>query len=437
MKRIKRSNHDFIVGMADDFAIKGDIIYCEDRNKLATLKDAFVVIKNGYVTAVQPDRPADINVLDKTGRLIIPAFTDLHTHAGQIANIGIGYDKTLLDWLNEITFPEEKRFENSEFAETRICHFVKELWKNGIIHSVIMPTLHENATKILINRLHQSGLYCYVGKVSMDRECSFCERTEDSIQSNKRLLDYCRSLKSSRIRYTLCPRFVLSCSSELMERLGDLSVAQHVPVHTHLSENVDEIREVSVLYKDSKCYAEVYKEFNLLGNEPTVMAHCVYSDRKSDELQLLRNELTWIAHCPTSNTNLQSGIAPVYKLYDQFQIGLGSDISGGHTMNMFEVMRHAIQVSKMLALSDKDAVPLTAQQAFYLATMGGGSFFTNVGSFLPGYKFNALVVSKHNFPAEQLPCALEQMIYTADWTHIEQRFVDGNVLEMPVFEERS
>ena len=102
----------------------------------------------------------------------------------------------------------------------------------------------------------------------------------------------------------------------------------------------------------------------------------------------------FVAHCPASNMNLTSGIAPIRKYLDLgLNIGLGSDIAGGHSLSIFKAITDAIQVSKMYyRLVNENYKPLVFTEAFYLATKGGGSFFGNVGSFECGYEFDAIIM---------------------------------------------
>ena len=132
-----------------------------------------------------------------------------------------------------------------------------------------------------------------------------------------------------------------------------------------------------------------------------------------------------IAHCPASNTNLSSGIAPVRRfLRDGLRVGLGSDVAGGtHT---------SIQVSKLRwRLVDQSLAPLTVSEAFYLGTLGGGAFFGKVGSFAPGYEFDALVIGDTRYtPQEEmdLETRLERTVYLSDERDIQHKFVQGRRL---------
>jgi guanine deaminase len=110
------------------------------------------------------------------------------------------------------------------------------------------------------------------------------------------------------------------------------------------------------------------------------------------------------------------------------RVGLGSDISGGHTLNMFQNIVGAIQSGAMNYLTEHTTRPVLAAEAFYCATKGGSSFFGKTGSFEPGYAFDALVINDLMWTASKdmsLAQRIEKLIYCGDDRNIEQVYVKG------------
>jgi guanine deaminase len=234
------------------------------------------------------------------------------------------------------------------------------------------------------------------------------------------------------VRPIITPRFVPSCTPELLKACGRLATTFQLPVQSHLSENVSEIAWVAELEPESKNYGDAYNRYGLFGQTPTIMAHCVWT--RGEELELMKRNGVMVAHCPTSNFNLSSGLAPVRSLLDEgLRIGLGSDISGGHDLNMFRMLVYAIQVSKMHYQQDHSKAFLTLPETFWIATKSAGSFFGKVGSFEPGYDFDALVIDDSVlYPAEySLLERLERFVYLGDDRQIVQRFCRGKAIEEP------
>ena len=201
-----------------------------------------------------------------------------------------------------------------------------------------------------------------------------------------------------------------------------------MPLQSHLSENHGEIAFVKSLFPEEPTYGHCYERFGLLGAD-TIMAHCVYSSE--EEVALLKQRGVYVAHCPASNTNLASGIAPIRRyLQAGLKVGLGSDVAGGHTASMFRAITDAIQVSKLYwRLVDNGSKPLTFTESFYLATLGGGAFFGQVGSFEPGYEFDALVLDEGEMPCWHQPAPLkrlERCAYLEQGRHsLRAKFVAG------------
>ena len=414
--------------------LHGDICYSESPDTLRCVRSGHLVCDEGLsqgVFSILPERYENLLMLDYSGKLIIPGLVDLHMHAPQFAFRGLGMDSELLDWLNAYAFPEEAKYSDAEYAGTAYAAVVQDIVKGPNTRSCLFATVHVPATIRLMDMLEESGLVCMVGKVNMDRNCPEYLR-EDSAALSAMQTRYWLENVSGRYRNVkpiLTPRFLPSCSDELMRELASLQKEFGAPVQSHLSENRAEIQWVRELHASSKSYAHAYDEFGLFGGgAPTVMAHCVWPG--DEEIELLRLNGVHVAHCPQSNMNLSSGIAPIRRLMDNsIKIGLGSDVAGGCHSSIFRSMADAIQASKMhYALIDRNAAPLTVKEAFYLGTLGGGSFFGKAGSFEAGYEFDAVVIDDSGLSSTfelTLEERLARAIYLSDDRHIYRKFVRG------------
>ena len=77
---------------------------------------------------------------------------------------------------------------------------------------------------------------------------------------------------------------------------------------------------------------------------------------------------------------------------------------------MLRAIADAIQVSKLRwRLVDDSQKPLSLEEAFYMATMGGGSFFGKVGTFAEGYEFDALILDDSKLRHPQPLTARERL----------------------------
>lgn len=417
--------------------LRGDIIFTPNKDEFLVYQDSYLIIDRGKVVEIQKELGEcykDYPRKDYSGKLIIPSFVDLHLHAPQYPNIGLGMDKELLPWLETYTFPEEAKFKDLAYAEKVYRKFIENLWEVGTTRAVVFSSLHTESTKLLMDLFIESGLGAYVGKVNMDRNSpdDLIEDTERSIVETEELIIEYKN-KSSLVKPIITPRFVPTCSEELMKGLGDLAVNYGIPVQSHLSENVSEVAWVQELHPKSNDYASVYNENNLFGQTNTIMAHCIHNTE--EEIQLMANNKVFAAHCPYSNLNLSSGIMPVRKFLDKkVPVGLGSDIAGGNCLDMGKVIIGAVQSSKIKWMETGGELDiLTSSEAFFLGTKGGGSFFGKLGSFEEGYEFDALVIDDSSYDIKPLDLEerLQRYLYSIDGGKILARYVQGREITRP------
>ena len=414
---------------------KAHILFTKEQSHFEVLENGYVAVDaEGRVLGVAPDLVSfnvecpDAEVIDFGDRLLIPAMNDLHVHAPQYRNQGIAMDLELLPWLQNYTFPEEMKYASLDYAERMYRRFIRDLWRFGTMRACVFATIHTESTRLLMRLFQEAGMGALVGKVAMNRNCpeELSESVEAMVQGYESLIAAARSPLPSLVRPIITPRFIPSCTPEMLRACGQLAAKYQLPVQSHLSENKDEIALVAELEPESTCYGDAYDRYGLFGQTPTVMAHCVWTD--GEELELMKRRGVMVAHCPTSNLNIASGLAPVRMFLEEgIPVGLGSDISGGHDLNIFRMMVYAIQVSKMYYQQNHDRKFLTLSEVFWIATKSAGSFFGRVGSFEPGYEFDALVIndSDLNHDDYSLLERLERYIYLGDDRQIEHRFCRG------------
>ncbi|MCR4818149.1 MAG: amidohydrolase family protein [Fretibacterium sp.] len=417
-------------------AVKGNICYSTSIKDIAALEGGYLLAEDGRVTGVYarlPEAWSGVPVEDYGDCLVIPGMTDLHLHAPQFPFRGLGTDLELLDWLNTYTFPEEEKYRDTEYAGQVYAAFADALKASPTTRAVIFGTLHVPATRILMEKMEETGLISYVGKVNMDRNSpdGLREGTRQSLTDTEAWLRETAGFR--RTRPILTPRFTPSCSDGLMAGLGEIKKTRGLPVQSHLGENPSEVAWVRELCPWARNYAETYDHFGLL-DERTIMAHCVYLN--DEEIGLLKARRSFIAHCPQSNMNLASGVAPIRKYLDEgLNVGLGTDLAAGADLSLFRAVTDAVGVSKLRwRLLQEEARPLTFAEAFCMATAGGGKYFGNVGSFLPGCEADILVLPEQRSGPrrESLPERLEQTLCLAgEDVHLTAKYVAGEKLFGP------
>ena len=416
---------------------RANIIYTPQSSHFEVVPHGYIAVNDGKVEGVYSELPqhlSDCPVTDWGDRLLIPAMNDMHVHAPQYRNQGMAMDEELLPWLQNYTFPEELKYADTAYADRMYRRFVRDLWRFGTMRVVAFASVPLECTRRLRRRLDKAGMGGRVGKVNMNRNCpeGLQESVDDAVKACDTLVEEFER-EDSRVRPIVTPRFIPSCTPELLKACGEMARRYNLPIQSHLSENHDEIAWVKELEPESRHYADAYDRYGLLGQTPTVMAHCVWTD--GDELEMLRQRGVMVAHCPTSNFNVASGLAPIRRFLDAgIAVGLGSDVSGGHDFSIFRMMVYAIKVSKMHYQRDKSCKFLTLSEAFWMATKSAGSFFGQVGSFETGYDFDALVIDDSELLIDDgysLLQRLERFVYIGDDRHITARYCQGRLIDDP------
>jgi guanine deaminase len=417
------------------FVLKGNYLWSTAPTALELRPEAFGVCdENGCCAGVfdtLPTQYAGLPVVDAGQSLVVPGYSDLHVHAAQYRNMGLGMDLTLLDWLGSLAYPEEARFAQADYAREVYGLFARDLRAGLTTRAAIFASAHREGTKILMDCLEQTGLKTLVGRVNMNRNAPDYIREPDEAtalaETERWLAETVEAYRNTKPIVT--PRFVPSCTDGLLKGLGQLKARFGVPAQSHLDETPEEVAWVKELCPDSASYAQVYAQAGLLGPD-VLMAHCLYLTEP--EMDLLQTTGTFIAHCPCSNANVRSGIAPIRRYLDRgMHIGLGSDISGGHSLDMADTVRETLSASRLLWRLGEEHLPhLTAREAFYLATAGGGAFFGRVGQFQPGYAFDAVVIddSPWRGPGDDLEARFQKMIYSVHTGNVTAKFVGGQRL---------
>jgi guanine deaminase len=411
------------------FTPAGDPFAGDIEASYRTWDDGFLAFDDGRIVAVGDwhDRPeGEVRELGPH-KLISPGFVDTHLHAPQLEMIG-SYGGDLLQWLNRYTFPTEAKFSDPKHAEVVARVFFDELLRNGTLCALIFSTIHHDATEIFFAESERRGFRGIIGKAMMDRNAPefLLEKASDSYAESRALLEkwHNRGLQ----RYAITPRFAPTSTPELLRAAGELK--EEFPdayVHTHISENLNEVRWVQELFPEAE-YADVYDDYGLLG-ERTVLAHGVHLS--SEELDLLAQRKTRISHCPNSNLFLGSGLFPLHRVLNAgVVVGLGSDIGAGTTPSMLTAMADAYKVQQVQGVS------LSPFQLWYLATLGGAralSLDEETGSIEPGKSADFLVMDLQATPlismrserAASIEDLLAGLIFMGDDRVVSEAWIAG------------
>jgi guanine deaminase len=355
--------------------------------------DGLLIVEDGRVAAfggyqdLAAGLPAEIPVSEFPGRLIAPGFVDAHIHYPQ-TDVVAAWGSQLLEWLNSHTFPAEQAFADRAHADEAAAFFLDELLRNGTTSALVFGTVHRTSIEALFEAALARDMRLIAGKVLMDRHApaALCDTVETGRADTEALIRAWRG--RGRLGYAVTPRFAVTSSDAQLAMAGEIAAAHpQVLIHTHLSENLEEIARVGELFPDHRDYLDVYARHGLV-TPRSVFAHCVHTS--DDALRRMRRAGAAAAFCPSSNLLLGSGLFSLKQACDcGVTIGLGTDIGAGASFSLLHMMGEAYKVGQ---LSGETLDPM---HAFYMATLAGARAMRiddKVGNLEPGKEADFLVL---------------------------------------------
>ncbi|MDB5886367.1 MAG: guanine deaminase [Polaromonas sp.] len=331
------------------------------------------------------------------GRIIVPGFIDLHIHFPQIDVIGSPAEG-LLPWLENHTFPQEKRFSAQGHSAEAATFFIAELLRNGVTTALAFASSHPESVNALLAEAQKNQLRLIAGKVLMDQHSpdGVRDETEQSLLDTEALIRRWHNV--DRLGYAITPRFVPSCSAAQLHGAGELAVKYpDVWIQSHVAENRDEIAWVRQLYPEARSYLSVYAQFGLM-RPRAIYAHCIHFD--DADRTLMRDTGAAAAASPTSNLFLGSGFFD-YAGADRmgFGYGLASDVGGGTSFSPFHTMLAAYYVGR--EGQTKPGLSLSPQDLWWQHTAGAARALGLdgvVGNLLPGCEADFVVLNPQATP---------------------------------------
>ncbi|MEO8705835.1 MAG: 5'-deoxyadenosine deaminase [Kofleriaceae bacterium] len=253
----------------------------------------------------------DYEIVDCTGCIVMPGLVQAHVHTCQTLARGRADDLELMDWLVKVIWPYEAALDEAA-ASASAELACAELLLGGTTAILDMGTVHH--TDAIFAAAERSGIRATIGKAMMDAPdplipTGLRESTQASLDESARLIERWHGRANDRLRYAYAPRFVLSCTDELLREVGVQARTRGVRIHTHASENHGEVALVRTRF--GKDNIVVLDELGLLGDHCCI-AHCIHLSEP--EIRLLAERGAHVCHCPSSNLKLASGIAPIPEL---------------------------------------------------------------------------------------------------------------------------
>jgi 5-methylthioadenosine/S-adenosylhomocysteine deaminase len=406
------------------------IITADSQGRI--LHDQAVEIIDGKIASFIPNdkirRDNYDEIYEERNLTLIPGFIQTHVHLSQTLFRGLAEDLPLLEWLRLKIFPFENAHNEKSLKVTAQLS-INELLMGGTATFLDMGTLRFG--EVVFNEMIESGIRGFSGKCLMDVNDLFPDfksSTEEEIKDIQELAKSFHNSQDGRIGYSFSPRFVLSCTENLLKETKEIMKDFPGSVyHTHSSESVDEINEVRKRFQKEN--VEYFDSIGVL-DDHTVLAHCVHTS--DSERKMLKEKNTRIAHCPSANMKLGSGVAPIPQyLKEGISVTLGADGAPcNNNLSIFNEMRLASLMQKPVHGTDA----MDAKTLFRMATIEGAKALhleNEVGSIEVGKKADLVLIDLNSFTnsySDSDGSIYSDIVFSSTTENVKSVMVDGTWL---------
>jgi 5-methylthioadenosine/S-adenosylhomocysteine deaminase len=400
----------------------GTLVTMDSANRI--IRGDLLIVHGRIAELGTTDQSADI-IVDASECAVIPGFVQTHIHLCQTLFRGTADDLALIDWLKKRVWPMEAAHSAASIAAAARLG-IAELIKGGTTCALTMETV--NHTSEVFKVVEETGFRATVGKCMMDKGDevpeALQEQTAQSITDSLALLEEWHGRADGRIRYCFAPRFAISCTRELLEKVAELARARGVMIHTHASENRT---ECALVEADTGLRNIAYLDSVGVTGRHVALAHCVHLS--NDEIRILKTTETNVVHCPSSNMKLGSGIAQVTQLLDEgVSVSLGADGAAcNNRLDIFTEMRTAALLQK--ALHGPEV--LEANRVFRMGTIDGARALgleAEIGSLEVGKRADVAVVKLNQVHTSPEAEVVSSLVYAAEASDVQSVVIDGRLV---------
>lgn len=380
--------------------------------------------ENGLTTAlgpgVEPD-PGD-EIIDAAGSLLVPPLVNGHTHAAMTLFRGWGGDLPLMRWLREMIWPVEAKLEAEDvYWGTRLA--CAEMIRSGTTRFWDMYW-HPAATA---RAVRDSGLRAIVGGPLFDVDGNTAAMQEAALNALEELVGF-----GPDVGPALTPHAIYTVSEGLLRWAAELATERGLPVHIHLSETEQEVREC--LERHGLRPAVYLDRLGMLGPR-TVLAHGVWLDQA--ELELVAERGCTVVANPVANMKLAVGGVLPYPAARQAGIAIGLGTDGAGSNDSLDLLSDL----KVFALAQRqaagDPTVLPAEEAWQIAT-GANAPLLGAGELRVGEPADFLLL-RRGAPELSLGDLYSDLVYAASGSIVDTTVVGGRVLmrggEVPGLDE--
>jgi 5-methylthioadenosine/S-adenosylhomocysteine deaminase len=398
---------------------------------LVTMDGKYKVIEDGYV-AIRGDRIIDLgsrsdlekrytpqNVIDATGKAILPGLINTHTHVPMVLFRGIADDLALQEWLQNYIFPAEAKNVSRDFCYWGAMAGCYEMIQGGITTYVDMYYFED----AIAEATARAGMRGVLGETLIDFPVADNKTPEETLAYTEKFVQHWRG--NALIVPAIAPHAPYTVNPDHLRAVKAFAEKQDVPIIIHLAETQSEVETITKRYG-----ARPIQHLEKLGllNNRLIAAHVVYAN--SEEIALLKQQGVGVAHNPQSNMKLACGVAPVPEMLSAgVAVGLGTDgAASNNDLDLFEEMDTAAKLHK---LHSNNPTVLSARDALTMATIGGARAIhmdKEIGSIETGKRADIIVVNLQSSHQQPLYNIYSTLVYATKASDVDESVINGKVV---------
>jgi len=389
----------------------------------SALADHAVVVLDGRILDVLPadaaqTRYAAAQTLALPGQALIPGLVNLHGHAAMSLFRGFADDLPLMTWLNQRIWPAEKSLASESFVRDGTLLAAAEMLSGGITTCNDMYFFPQAAGEAFL----QAGMRATLGMIVLEFPSAYASDADDYLAKGLALRDTLK--EEPLLTFAFAPHAPYTISDATFGRINTLTEQLGLPIHTHIHETADEIRESLKQYGVRPL--ERLARLGLLGPN-FIGVHAVHVNEA--EIELLAEHGCHVAHCSSSNLKLASGLAPVVELMRAgVNVGLGTDgAASNNRLDLVSEMRMTALLAKGVS---GDAAALPAATVLKMATLDAARALNlddRIGSIVPGKRADLVAVDLRGLVCQPVFDPVSHLVYVAGREHVTHVWVDGTL----------
>lgn len=335
-----------------------------------------------YKDNLSPDPGAE--VMDCTGKVAVPGFINMHTHAAMSLMRGVGEDMRLEDWLDHIWAIEAKldapfiywgtKVACLEMIKTGTTMFNDQYW--------FSPSAHLAASEM--------GVGDAVSYVFLDHF-----KPEEAARQKEQCIRMHETVKGwdSRSIFTIGIHAVYTNSKETILWATDYARRNGLKIHIHLGESEKEDLDCKAAH-GGLSPVEYFDSLGVLGPD-VIAAHTLWISEK--DIEILGKRHVNCVHNINSNAKLSSGYKFKWKELSDAgaNVCIGTDgCASSNNLDVLEAMKTTALFQKAWR---KDPSEMPLPKLLEMATVNGAKAFgLKTGLIKEGYDADIQIVDTDN-----------------------------------------